>query len=76
MRRYQIQQVSLVNSLPNFSGNENEIFNFFIEQRVNVVDLEQWDNLRKLVVLKLNGKDEARNFIANDPAACKINDFY
>lgn len=76
MRRYQVQQVSFVNSLPNFSGKENENFNFFIEQRVNVDDLEQWDNLRKSVVLKLNGKDDVRNFISNDPVACKINDFH
>lgn len=37
-------------------------------------NLEHWDNNRKLVVLKLNYKDQALNFRANDPIASKIND--
>lgn len=70
-----MQQVSLVNSLPNFSGSKEENFKFFIEQIENLADLEQWDNHRKFVVLKLHCKDQALKFIANDPVASKINNF-
>lgn len=37
--------------------------------------MEQWDNHRKLVVLKLHCKDQALGLIANDPVSSKINDF-
>lgn len=70
-----MQQVSLLHSQPNFSGKKDEIFNFFFIELENLGNLEHWDNNRKLVVLKLNCKDQALNFIVNDPIAWKINDF-
>lgn len=63
MRRNQIQQLSLADSLPSFSGKENlNLIFYFIEQLEKLCNLVQWDNARKFVVLKLNCKYQVINF--------------
>lgn len=66
-----ITQVSLANNLPQFHGNSEENVNYFLEQVDNVANLEKWSEDRKFLIIKLNLKGKAQQFIANDSYASK-----
>ncbi|GBM19764.1 Transposon Tf2-8 polyprotein [Araneus ventricosus] len=54
---------SLISSLTPFKGG-NENFDFFIKQ---FIELEKWGEAKKILVLKLNLKDEALKFFVSNP---------
>ncbi|GBM12040.1 Retrovirus-related Pol polyprotein from transposon 17.6 [Araneus ventricosus] len=65
---------SLISSLTPFKdGNEN--FDFFIKQLNNVAKLEKWGEAKKILVLKLNLKDEALKFLVSNPKLEEIDNF-
>ncbi|GBN84307.1 hypothetical protein AVEN_261484-1 [Araneus ventricosus] len=57
---------SLVASLTPFKGNEDS-FEFFIAQINAIAKLEKWGETKKILVLKLNLKDEALKFLVSNP---------
>ncbi|GBM71626.1 hypothetical protein AVEN_5228-1 [Araneus ventricosus] len=65
---------SLISSLTPFKGG-NENFDFFIKQLNNVAKLEKWGEAKKMLVLKLNLKDEALKFLVSNPKLEEIDNF-
>ncbi|GBM61991.1 hypothetical protein AVEN_201307-1 [Araneus ventricosus] len=65
---------SLISSLTPFKGG-NGIFDFFIKQLNNVAKLEKWGEAKKILVLKLNLKDEALKFLVSNPKLEEIDNF-
>ncbi|GBM30821.1 Transposon Tf2-11 polyprotein [Araneus ventricosus] len=65
---------SLISSLTPFKGG-NENFDFFIKQLNNVAKLEKWGEAKKILVLKLNLKDEALKFLVSNPKCEEIDHF-
>ncbi|GBN53012.1 Transposon Tf2-6 polyprotein [Araneus ventricosus] len=65
---------SLISSLTPFKGG-NENFYFFIKQLNNVAKLEKWGEAKKILVLKLNLKDEALKFLVSNPKFEEIDHF-
>ncbi|GBN54159.1 Retrovirus-related Pol polyprotein from transposon 17.6 [Araneus ventricosus] len=65
---------SLISSLTSFKGG-NENFDFFIKQLNNVAKLEKWGEAKKILVLKLNLKDEALKFLVSNPKLEEIDHF-
>lgn len=66
---------SLAASLSSFSGNASENIKNYITQFEEVATLEKWSNEKKVVILKLNLKNKALNFIMNDNNAATEKDF-
>ncbi|GBM33314.1 Transposon Tf2-6 polyprotein [Araneus ventricosus] len=64
---------SLVSSLTPFKGG-NENFDFFIKQ-FEIARLEKWGEAKKILVLKLNLKDEALKFLVSNPKFEEIDNF-
>ncbi|GBO21121.1 hypothetical protein AVEN_227900-1 [Araneus ventricosus] len=64
----------LISSLTPFKG-VNENFDFFIKQLNNVAKLEKWGETKKILVLKLNLKDEAFKFLVSNPKLEEIDNF-
>lgn len=73
MAKSKVLEVSLINSVPNFSGEKHENVNFFIDQIESVAKLENWSDSKKLLVLKLNCKGKALQFISNNTEVTKCN---
>ncbi|GBM29760.1 hypothetical protein AVEN_117713-1 [Araneus ventricosus] len=65
---------SLVASLTPFKGKEDS-FEFFVKQINDIARLEKWGEAKKILVLKLNLKDEALKFLVSNPKIDEINDF-
>ncbi|GBN00489.1 hypothetical protein AVEN_238339-1 [Araneus ventricosus] len=65
---------SLVASLTPFKGKEDS-FEFFVKQINDIALLEKWGEAKKILVLKLNLKDEALKFLVSNPKIEEINDF-
>ncbi|GBO06626.1 Transposon Tf2-6 polyprotein [Araneus ventricosus] len=65
---------SLISSLTPFKGG-NENFDFFIKQFIEIAKLEKWGEAKKILVLKLNLKDEALKFLVSNPKLEEINHF-
>ncbi|GBN59603.1 hypothetical protein AVEN_103523-1 [Araneus ventricosus] len=65
---------SLVASLTPFKGKEDS-FEFFIKQLNDIARLEKWIETKRILVLKLNLKDEALKFLVSNPKLEDINDF-
>ncbi|GBN21322.1 Transposon Tf2-9 polyprotein, partial [Araneus ventricosus] len=65
---------SLISSLTPFKGG-NENFDFFIKQFIEIAKLEKWSEAKKILVLKLNLKDEALKFLVSNPKLEEINHF-
>ncbi|GBL93052.1 hypothetical protein AVEN_164136-1 [Araneus ventricosus] len=65
---------SLVSSLTSFKGG-NENFYFFIKQINDIAKLEKWGEAKKILVLKLNLKDEALKFLVSNPKIEEIDNF-
>ncbi|GBN82007.1 hypothetical protein AVEN_171396-1 [Araneus ventricosus] len=57
---------SLIASLTPFKGNEDS-FEFFVKQLNAIAKLEKWGEAKKILVLKLNLKDEALKFLVSNP---------
>lgn len=55
---------SLASSLSEFSGNEDEKVEIFLDQINDVANLEKWSSEKKLIILKLNLKGKALKFAA------------
>lgn len=62
-------QLSMAASLPTFSGSESENINFFLDTLNQLAEVEKWCNEKKLLVLKLNLRDQALNYIIHDTRA-------
>lgn len=62
-------EMSLANNLPTFSGAEGENVEFFLKQINDVSALEKWSDTKKLLLIRLNCKEKALDFISNDPLA-------
>lgn len=60
---------SLMNVLPNFNGNEGECIKFFLDQFNAVANLENWNNTKKLIILKNKLSGKALEFLINDAKA-------
>ncbi|GBN93780.1 Transposon Tf2-9 polyprotein [Araneus ventricosus] len=65
---------SLISSLTPFKGG-NENFEFFMKQFIEIAKLEKWGEAKKILVLKLNLKDEALKFLVSNPKFEEINHF-
>ncbi|GBO43843.1 hypothetical protein AVEN_194708-1 [Araneus ventricosus] len=65
---------SLIASLSSFKGNEDS-FEFFIKQINDIAKLEKCGEAKKILVLKLNLKDEALKFLVNNPKLEEIDHF-
>ncbi|GBM22890.1 Transposon Tf2-9 polyprotein [Araneus ventricosus] len=65
---------SLISSLTPFKGG-NENFDFFIKQFIEIAKLEKWSEAKKILVLKLNLKDEALKFLVSNPKLEEIDNF-
>ncbi|GBN95350.1 hypothetical protein AVEN_251738-1 [Araneus ventricosus] len=65
---------SLVASLTPFKGKEDS-FDFFIKQLNDIARLKKWAEAKKILVLKLNLKDEALKFLVSNPKLEDISDF-
>ncbi|GBL82852.1 Retrovirus-related Pol polyprotein from transposon 17.6 [Araneus ventricosus] len=65
---------SLVASLTPFKGKEDSS-EFFTKQLNDIAHLEKWGEAKKILVLKLNLKDEALKFLVSNPKLEEINDF-
>ncbi|GBM14709.1 Retrovirus-related Pol polyprotein from transposon 17.6 [Araneus ventricosus] len=65
---------SLISSLTPFKGG-NENFDFFIKQFIEIARLEKWGEAKKILVLKLNLKDEALKFLVSNPKFEEIDNF-
>ncbi|XP_035207760.1 uncharacterized protein LOC118194749 [Stegodyphus dumicola] len=66
---------SLASALPTFSGNLSENVNFFLDQINSVAKLEKWSDEKKIIILKINCRDKALDFLINDPRVAKENKF-
>ncbi|GBO03964.1 hypothetical protein AVEN_116412-1 [Araneus ventricosus] len=64
----------LVASLTPFKGNEYS-FDFFVKQINDIARLEKWGEAKKILVLKLNLKDEAIKFLVSNPKLEEIDHF-
>lgn len=60
---------SLANSLNSFSGENEENVKYFLEQIKAIANLEQWNEEKKILILKLNCKGKALKFLMDDPLA-------
>ncbi|GBM23272.1 hypothetical protein AVEN_254923-1 [Araneus ventricosus] len=65
---------SLISSLTPFKGG-NENFDFFIKQFIEIAKLEKWSEAKKILVLKLNLKDEALKFLVSNPKLEELDHF-
>ncbi|GBO12738.1 hypothetical protein AVEN_160213-1 [Araneus ventricosus] len=65
---------SLIASLTPFKGNEDS-FDFFVKHINDIAKLEKWGEAKKILVLKLNLKDEALKFLVSKPKIEEISDF-
>ncbi|GBM16490.1 Transposon Tf2-6 polyprotein [Araneus ventricosus] len=65
---------SLISSLTPFKGG-NENFDIFIKQFIEIAKLEKWSEAKKILVLKLNLKDEALKFLVSNPKLEEIDNF-
>ncbi|GBN79427.1 Retrovirus-related Pol polyprotein from transposon 17.6 [Araneus ventricosus] len=65
---------SLITSLTPFKGG-NENFDFFIKQFIDIAKLQKWGETKKILVLKLNLKDEALKFLVSNPKLEEIDNF-
>ncbi|GBM15519.1 Retrovirus-related Pol polyprotein from transposon 17.6 [Araneus ventricosus] len=65
---------SLISSLTPFKGG-NENFDFFIKQFIEIAKIEKWSEAKKILVLKLNLKDEALKFLVSNPKFEEIDHF-
>ncbi|GBN32109.1 hypothetical protein AVEN_107162-1 [Araneus ventricosus] len=65
---------SLIASLTPFKGNEDS-FEFFVKQLNDIAQLEKWGEAKKILVLKLNLKDEALKFLVSNPKLEEIDHF-
>ncbi|GBO06387.1 Transposon Tf2-6 polyprotein [Araneus ventricosus] len=65
---------SLISSLTPFKGG-NENFDFFIKQFIEIARLEKWGEAKKILVLKLNLKDEALKFLVSNPKFEELDHF-
>ncbi|GBM69946.1 hypothetical protein AVEN_13805-1 [Araneus ventricosus] len=65
---------SLISSLTPFKG-DNENFHLFIKQFNAIAKLEKWGEAKKILVLKLNLKDEALKFLVSNPKLEEIDNF-
>ncbi|GBN95518.1 Transposon Tf2-6 polyprotein [Araneus ventricosus] len=65
---------SLISSLTPFKGG-NENFDFFIKQFIEIAKLEKWGEAKKILVLKLNLKDEALKFLVSNPKLEELDHF-
>ncbi|GBN30949.1 Transposon Tf2-9 polyprotein [Araneus ventricosus] len=65
---------SLISSLTPFKGG-NENFDFFIKQFIEIAKIEKWSEAKKILVLKLNLKDEALKFLVSNPKFEEIDNF-
>jgi hypothetical protein len=75
MASSKIMDISLANSLSKFHGKSDENLDFFLQQIEDVASLEKWSESKKFLILKLNLKDDALKFVANDPVASKATSF-
>ncbi|GBO45027.1 Transposon Tf2-8 polyprotein [Araneus ventricosus] len=65
---------SLISSLTPFKGG-NENFDFFIKQFIEIAKIEKWGEAKKILVLKLNLKDEALKFLVSNPKLEELDHF-
>ncbi|GBN09280.1 Transposon Tf2-6 polyprotein [Araneus ventricosus] len=65
---------SLISSLTPFKGG-NENFDFFIKQFIEIAKIEKWSEAKKILVLKLNLKDEALKFLVSNPKLEELDHF-
>ncbi|GBL65588.1 hypothetical protein AVEN_47172-1 [Araneus ventricosus] len=65
---------SLVASLTPFKGKKDS-FEFFIKQINDIARLEKWGEAKKVLVLKLNLKDEALKFLVSNQKIEEIDNF-
>ncbi|GBM53033.1 hypothetical protein AVEN_175801-1 [Araneus ventricosus] len=65
---------NLVASLTPFKGMEDS-FEFFIKQLKDIARLGKWAETKKILVLKLNLKDEALKLLVSNPKLEEFNDF-
>ncbi|GBO20437.1 hypothetical protein AVEN_40537-1, partial [Araneus ventricosus] len=65
---------SLISSLTPFKGG-NEKFDFFIKQFNDIARLERWPESKKILLLKLNLKEQALKFLVSNPKIEEIDDF-
>ncbi|GBN07465.1 hypothetical protein AVEN_260234-1 [Araneus ventricosus] len=65
---------SLIASITPFKGGE-ENFDFFIKQFNDIARLEKWPEGKKILVLKLNLKEEALKFLVSNPKLEEIDNF-
>ncbi|GBN96770.1 Retrovirus-related Pol polyprotein from transposon 17.6 [Araneus ventricosus] len=65
---------SLISSLTPFKGG-NENFDFFIKQFNDIAKLEKWGEAKKILLLKLNLKEQALKFLVSNPKIEEIDDF-
>lgn len=68
-----IVNLSLASAIPTFSGNPEENVEFFIQQIKEVAQLEDWPENKKLLILKLNVRENAQKFILESPLFANAN---
>lgn len=68
-------QSSFAHMLQSFSGSQNENINFFISQFEEIALLEAWPDNKKFILLKLHLKNDAQEFLINDPTASSAKNF-
>ncbi|GBM99414.1 Retrovirus-related Pol polyprotein from transposon 17.6 [Araneus ventricosus] len=64
---------SLISSLTPFKGGDN--FDFFIKQFNDIARLEKWGEAKKILLLKLNLKEQTLKFLVSNPKIEEIDDF-
>lgn len=68
---------SLINALPDFSGNEDENVSLFVKNISDICDLkpEVWSDQKKIILLRLHCKGKAEQFLSEDPVASNEKSF-
>lgn len=66
---------SLAASLPYFSGDKSENVKTFLNQLNSIANYENWSEEKKKLILKLNCKDKALDFVINNAEANQAKSF-
>lgn len=69
-KKTSIINMSLASALPTFSGEHDENISFFIDQMSQMADLEEWNEQRKSLVLKIQLRGKALKFVMENES-CK-----
>lgn len=66
---------SLLTSIPNFHGNQDENVTFFIKNITDTCNIQKLDDENCILILRLKCRDKALEFLSSDAQVAKETDF-